>query len=57
MKKIRTKNQLRKRAARLGCEMKYSGKLRKAFIHQIVPRKQFVPQEEPEREPEDPCYE
>lgn len=56
MKKL-TKKENRERARAIGCEMKYSGKLGRGFIHQIVPRKSFVPQEEPEKEPEDPCYE
>lgn len=56
MKKL-TKKENRERARAIGCEMKYSGKLGRGFIHPIVPRKPFVPQEEPEKEPEDPCYE
>lgn len=56
-KTTNTKNQNRKRARAIGCELKYSGKLGRGFIHPLVPRKPFVPQEQPDQEPEDPCYE
>jgi hypothetical protein len=37
--KIKTKNQARKHARKLNCELKYSGKNKKVYIHRLVPFK------------------
>jgi len=31
-----TKKEIKSRAASLGCEMRYSGKLKRGFIHRVV---------------------
>lgn len=36
---IKTKNQAKKQARKLNCELKYSGKNKKVYIHRLVPFK------------------
>ena len=36
METIKTKKEIRKKAALLGCEYRYSGNLKRGFIHRVV---------------------